>query len=162
MTFRNYGGSYGGSHGESHGGSGDSPNHTPDHGNVWTRLFTVDEANAALPDVVPMLVAMRDAKRELDDARHRLAQLTPKMRSNGSAALATELEGRIDTFTRDIADGLHRLVAMGVEVKDIERGLIDFPALRDDRVVYLCWQLGEGPIAYWHEIDAGFAGRRPI
>jgi len=151
MTFRD--------HGES---SGDSPNQTPDHGNVWTRLFTVEEANEALAGVAPMLAAMRDARADLEEARRALGQLTPKMRSNGSAALATELEGRIDNLGRDIVEGLNRLAAMGVEVKDVSRGLIDFPSLRHDRVVYLCWQLGEGPIAYWHEIDAGFAGRRPI
>ena len=142
--------------------SGDSLNQTPDHGNVWTRLFTVEEANAALREVAPMLRELRDAKAELDDARASLGRLTPKMRSNGSAALATELECRIDTFTRDITAGLRRLTAMGIEVKNVERGLIDFPSLRDDRVVYLCWQLGEGEIEYWHEIEAGFAGRRPL
>ena len=151
MTFRDPGDSY-----------GDSPNQTPDHGNVWTRLFTVEEANASLPAVIPLLEEMRGARAELEGARRALGRLTPKMRSNGSATLATELEGRIDTLTRDIGAGLHRLSAMGVEVKDISRGLIDFPSLRDDRVVYLCWQLGEGEIEYWHEIEAGFAGRRPL
>jgi hypothetical protein len=55
---------------------------------------------------------------------------------------------------------LHEL---GVELKDYSRGLIDFPSLKNDRVVYLCWQLGEGhSIQWWHEIDAGFAGRHPL
>jgi hypothetical protein len=57
---------------------------------------------------------------------------------------------------------IHEIQATGVLIKDINLGLLDFPALKDGREVYLCWQYGEGEIAFWHEIEAGFAGRQPI
>ena len=57
---------------------------------------------------------------------------------------------------------MHRIQDTGALIKDINIGLLDFPALRDGREVYLCWQYGEGDIAYWHEIDAGYEGRQPI
>jgi hypothetical protein len=57
---------------------------------------------------------------------------------------------------------VHRIQEMDVLIKDINLGLLDFPALKDDREVYLCWQHGEGEIAFWHEVEAGFAGRQPI
>jgi hypothetical protein len=57
---------------------------------------------------------------------------------------------------------VHQIQDLGVLIKDINLGLLDFPALKDGRGVYLCWRYGEGEIAYWHEIEAGFAGRQPI
>jgi hypothetical protein len=57
---------------------------------------------------------------------------------------------------------VHRILETGVQIKDINIGLLDFSAIKDGREVYLCWQYGEGEIAFWHEVDAGFAGRQPI
>jgi hypothetical protein len=73
-----------------------------------------------------------------------------------------ELEGQIDHYARTIAAGIREVVGQGIELKDIDRGLIDFPSPREGRVVYLCWRLGERRIRYWHEVDAGFAGRQPL
>lgn len=124
------------------------------------RLFTAAEANALLPELVPVLLDLRRAKAALDEARALLAALTPE--GNGHAAAALALEGRIARLANEIAAGVGTLAAAGVEVRDLDTGLIDFPARRDDRIVFLCWQLGEGPIAWWHEVDEGFAGRRPL
>jgi hypothetical protein len=57
---------------------------------------------------------------------------------------------------------VERLQALGVQVKDLDRGLVDFPALRDGEEVLLCWQVGEEVVAYWHGVDEGFAGRKPL
>ena len=57
---------------------------------------------------------------------------------------------------------LRQIVAQGVVIKDLDRGLVDFPHLRDDKVVFLCWELGEEQVAYWHDIESGYAGRQPI
>jgi hypothetical protein len=128
----------------------------------WPRLFTLAEANALLARLAPLLTRLRSEKAALDDARARLARLAPSMRGNGHAAEAMDLEGQIDHYARTLAAGIREVVGQGIELKDIDRGLIDFPSPRDGRVVYLCWHLGERRIRYWHEVDAGFAGRQPL
>jgi hypothetical protein len=129
----------------------------------WPRLFTVAEANGMLPEIVPLLLEMRARKVALDTALAGLEKLTPAMRLNGHAADARELEARIHELSSELAAGVDHLAAQGIEIKSIDHGLIDFPALRDDRVIYLCWRLGEGPmIRFWHEIEAGYAGREKL
>ena len=125
-------------------------------------LFTAEEANALLPALIPILTELRAAKGELDEARQELSRLTPAMRGNGHCGAAMELEQRVRAIADRLTTGVRRIAELGVEVKDLDHGLIDFPSLRDGRVVYLCWRLGEGPIAYWHELDGGFAGRQPL
>ncbi|RIK46622.1 MAG: DUF2203 domain-containing protein [Chloroflexi bacterium] len=125
-------------------------------------LFTLAEATALLPWLRVRLQRLQALKREHDDTVRRLAGMTPAMRSNGSAVLGAQLETRLDTLIQEIRDSLLEITDVGVEVKDIDTGLVDFPALRGSRVVYLCWRLGEETIGYWHELDAGFAGRQPL
>ncbi len=124
--------------------------------------LSLEEANALLPELIPILERLRLAKAALDDARAALARLTPAMRGNGHAATAGELEERIRELAGQIGEDFRGIVAQGVQVKDLDHGLIDFPSSRDGRIVLLCWRLGEGPIAWWHEVAAGFAGRRPL
>ena len=129
----------------------------------WPRLFSVAEANAMLPEIVPLLLEMRARKVALDTALAALERLTPAMRLNGHAANARELETRIHELSAQLAAGIDHLAAQGIEIKSIDHGLIDFPSYRGGRVIYLCWRLGEGAvIRYWHEIQDGFAGRRQL
>lgn len=129
----------------------------------WPRLFTVAEANAMLPEIVPLLMDLRARKVALDTALASLQQLTPAMRLNGHAADARELEVTIHDLSTELAAGVDHLADQGIDVKSLDHGLIDFPCKRGSRVVYLCWRLGEGPaIRYWHDIDAGFAGRQRL
>ena len=139
-------------------GAGDRP----ERAGSGHRLFTVEAANALLPDLIPILEDLRAQKAALDEVRLALGRLTPVMRGNGHGAAAIDLELRVRDLATGIAAGVRRITEQGVEVKDLNHGLIDFPSRRGDRVVYLCWRLGEGPIAYWHELDAGFAGRQPL
>jgi hypothetical protein len=106
------------------------------------RLFTLDEANELLPTLIPLL--------------------TPSMRSNGHGAEAADLDQRLADIATELSLGIRQVLELGVEIKDLNLGLIDFPSVRDNRIVYLCWRLGEGPIAFWHELDTGFAGRQPL
>lgn len=130
---------------------------------TWPRLFTLPEANSLLPELMPLLLELRSHKVTLDSAVTALSALTPAMRQNGHAAQARELEARIQELTAELAAGIDQVTAMGIEVKSLDHGLIDFPSLREGRVVFLCWRLGEGPtIRFWHDIDAGFAGRQPL
>jgi hypothetical protein len=134
---------------------------TPDDDSRIT-LFTVAEANALLPVVSPTLINLRDAKARLDQAQDKLGQFTPAMRSNGYGMTTLKLEQEIAELIANLATWLHEITSLGIEVKDLDQGLIDFPSLRSGRVVYLCWRLGEGEIAYWHDLHTGFAGREPI
>ena len=126
------------------------------------RLFTLEEATALLPRLREEIVALRDGSREVAALRRRLAALERLPKLNGQAAEAQEIDDRLAGLLRDLGARLEAIRALGVEVKDLEHGLLDFPSLREGRVVYLCWRVDEERIAYWHELDAGFQGRQPL
>lgn len=121
------------------------------------RHYSLEEANAALPTVSDLIVRLRAARDRLGDreARAALADATPG--NGGGEPGRTVSKGFLE-----VRDRLLELQELGVVLRDLERGLVDFPALRDDREIYLCWEEGENEIAFWHEPDAGFAGRRPL
>ena len=126
------------------------------------RLFTLEEATALLPRLRAEGVALRDGSREVAGLRRRLAALERLPKLNGQAREAEEIDERLGALLRDLGARLEAIRTLGVEIKDLEHGLIDFPSLRDGRVVYLCWRVDEERIAYWHELDAGFQGRQPL
>ncbi len=126
------------------------------------RLFTVAEARALVPQLLPMLHDMKAGRRRVMELRARLEPLTPAMRQNGHAAQAAELEQGLVAAVQRLTHNLETLTALGVLVKDLEHGLVDFPTMRDGRIVLLCWRMDEPTVAYWHEVDTGFGGRRPL
>ena len=126
------------------------------------RLFTVAEARALVPRLLPIVQELRDARREVIALRSRLEQLTPAMRQNGHAAQASELEQSLVAVVQRLTRHLEALTELGVLVKDMEHGLVDFPALRAGRVILLCWRMDEPTVAFWHEVDSGFGGRHPL
>ena len=105
------------------------------------RLFTVAEANALLPELIPILESLRDDKARLDEARDALTKLTPAMRSNGYGMAAVGLERRVGDLAGKLTHAIERVTNLGVELKDLDQGLIDFPSRRDGRIVLLCWRL---------------------
>jgi hypothetical protein len=124
------------------------------------KIFTVQEANALLPNVRTIAGKIQRAHRQLSKYRNDAAKAAEAAERGGGgfpdgvayAAVLTQLTTQ-----------LTELEALGVQLKDFERGLVDFPSLRDGRVVLLCWQLGEGDeLEWWHDVDAGFAGRTPL
>jgi hypothetical protein len=121
------------------------------------RHYTVDQANAALEWVGERLERLRAARLQLSDeeARAALGEAAP---SNGGGE-----PGRVvsEAFL-ELQRTLGELQAMEVVLRDLERGLVDFPALLDGREVYLCWEAGESEIGFWHDIDAGYGGRQPL
>jgi hypothetical protein len=121
------------------------------------RHYTVEQANAALEWVGERLERLRVARVQLsdEDAREALGEAAP---SNGGGA-----PGRVvsEAFL-ELQRTLGELQAMEVVLRDLERGLVDFPALRDGREVYLCWESGEDEIGYWHDLEAGYGGRQPL
>lgn len=127
--------------------------------------FTREEAEALLPRVEPLLRELRTLASSLTDALEEYTALQEKMRGNGHSHIQQyqALRERIAEMRGDIEARLQAITELGVLVKDIESGLIDFPCLRGDREVYLCWRLGEGErISWWHDVEAGFAGRQPL
>ena len=126
------------------------------------RLFTREEAELLLPLLTDLLTRLRDSLSELEQARARVEAIPLAARGNGRAAEVEAVERRVADLMAAANEALARINDLGVEVKDMATGLVDFRSLRDGRVVYLCWRLGEPTIAYWHELDAGFAGRQPL
>jgi hypothetical protein len=124
------------------------------------KVFSVEEANALLPTV-------RRALKSIQQSNHRLLAFQAEAKN---AAEAAERGGggmsggaTYVGLLMQIARRVEEIEALGVQIKDYARGLIDFPSLRDGRVVLLCWHLGEGEsIEWWHDVDAGFAGRQPL
>ena len=129
------------------------------------RYYTHEEAEAALPWVRDAIDSMRVATLELLDARTKLSALLEAIRSNGGSTHDQEvhdLRSRVEKSTEALRLPLEEFENRGIIIRDLQRGLIDFPALRDGREVYLCWLYGEERIEYWHELDTGFAGREPL
>ena len=129
------------------------------------RFFSLEEANRALP-LVRMIVADIVQKWEnVNQLEQRLKRVSHRTPEQNSGDLYDEEVVRSQTELEQERSALHayleELSKLGVELKGFD-GLCDFPSLRDGREVYLCWRLGEATVAHWHEIDAGFAGRRPI
>jgi hypothetical protein len=124
------------------------------------KLFTLSEANAMLPTVRRIAAAISRAHREivsLQEAARAAAE---------NAALGGGFMAEGTRYVKDLmslAEHTGELEALGVQLKDYDRGLLDFPSMREGRVVLLCWQLGEGDrIEWWHDLETGFGGRQPI
>ena len=130
-----------------------------------TQFYDIDAANAALLEVEPILATLADQRLELIRLRDRLVA-TPSAAGSGSNELDAEESRRIRLRIKGVVDqmaaAVARIDALGIALRDIERGLIDFPALAGGRQIWLCWQLGEGKVDQWHELETGFGSRRPI
>jgi hypothetical protein len=129
------------------------------------RSFTPDEANNALPEVRPVaerLVAVRARMRELEQAQ---GALVTAIGGNGGGYAASDLNAA-QTELGGLADAVlacvEKLEELGVVLKDLDLGLLDFPSERDGEEVLLCWRVGEDSVAFWHGLADGFAGRKPI
>jgi hypothetical protein len=124
---------------------------------IHDRHYTLEEASELLPGLVELIGRMRTARDRLGDreAREALSEAGPT--NGGGAPGRTVSEGFLE-----LRDSMSQLQALDVVLRDLDRGLLDFPSLRDGREVYLCWQEGEDAIGYWHEPEAGFGGRRPL
>jgi hypothetical protein len=121
------------------------------------RHYTLEEARERLPWVMDRLAALRSARERLTDegARATLGESAP---GNGGGRAGRDVgEGFLD-----LQAGVAEFEELDIVLRDLDRGLVDFPSLRDGHEIYLCWIDGESDIEFWHELDAGFAGRRPL
>lgn len=128
------------------------------------RYFIRDEAEAMLPRVEPMLREIQAMRAEMLEREAQLAGVRAKMAGNGHSnpGAMQEMQAEVTGFGDEIAQRIGTINDLGILVKDLEIGLIDFPTLRDGREVYLCWKLGEVGIGWWHEVDSGYAGRQRL
>jgi hypothetical protein len=139
------------------------------------RFFDLDDANQALPELRTILETLRDERSQLIALRDEFArQAARETAAHGPAPAdhpddtspAAEERRRLRLRMQGVIDqmqaGVARIDELGVTLREIETGLIDFPALVNGRQVWLCWRLGEGPIDSWHELAEGFGGRRAL
>lgn len=124
------------------------------------KLFNVEEANALLPTVRGIVRQVQRAYKRVAASQEAARVAAERAKLGGGGITGGSL---YVTALSELAEHAGRLEALGVQLKDYGRGLIDFPSLREGRVVLLCWQMGEGDrLEWWHEVEAGFAGRQPL
>lgn len=122
------------------------------------QYFTLEDANTALKTIRPLMDEVQSIRQKIISTQPEAWGAIEKSVGNGGSRTLSKM---VQDFER--LDGLvHQILDTGVLIKDVNIGLLDFPALKEGREVYLCWQHGEGDIAFWHEIDAGYMGRQPI
>ncbi|MEO8228897.1 MAG: DUF2203 domain-containing protein [Chloroflexota bacterium] len=118
-------------------------------------FYTLDRANERIADLDGMLTLLRTQRDELRELKKTFEETES---ADDQRRLRLRMQGLVDQMQASVA----RIDGWGITLRDIDTGMIDFPALVSGRQVWLCWQLGEGPISWWHELEDGFAGRRPL
>jgi hypothetical protein len=129
------------------------------------RLFTLDEANEAVAELRPIVERAVAHRQKLAEAQRQQAALVIQIGGNGGDLQPSELREAAEAIQHEAAaltECVEEIEGAGAQIKSLEEGLLDFPSLRDDEEVLLCWKLGEDEIAYWHGADEGFAGRKPL
>jgi hypothetical protein len=128
------------------------------------RYYTVKEANALLPQLTRLLVQLQSQARDHGMVQSHVEEVTKRVKSNGHHNPIEDpmVSQASSALAEALREGLEQLAEWDIDLKDISTGLVDFPALRDGREVNLCWRLGELQVAFWHELDTGFAGREPL
>ena len=131
------------------------------------KLFTPEEANEALDTVRPLTAELVRQRRRLERRRGELGMVRAKVAGNGGdfdTAEVSEAQAEAEEALAGVESAIAALDELGVQVKDLDRGLIDFPALHpgEEAIVLLCWHLGEDEVRFWHGVEEGFAGRKPL
>jgi len=129
------------------------------------RYFTPEEADALLPELRPLVESMVRHRQRLGTALERRDRLQALVGGNGGGLPPAELaeaNAAVEVERSALERCVQEINDMGVQVKDLELGLVDFPALRGSEEVLLCWRLGEDAVLFWHGLEEGFAGRKPL
>ncbi len=130
------------------------------------KTFTMDEAQSLLPVLEALLKRAMDGKREAEEVESKLSDLSRRIYLSGGmrvnltevARQRAEMEAHLQRVRETIAE----IDEIGVQVKDLESGLLDFPFRLDEEIVLLCWRMGETTIDHWHTVESGFQGRQPV
>ena len=130
------------------------------------KYFSLPEAERLRKELEPVLIEAMEARRKLADAELQLTSLAERIQRSGGMTIPFERTARLrlDRNQQEdaVRDAIERIHSTGCLVKDLDTGLLDFPARLHDQEVYLCWKLGEDRIRFYHRQDEGFAGRKPI
>ncbi|HWR16649.1 MAG TPA: DUF2203 domain-containing protein [Terriglobales bacterium] len=130
------------------------------------RTFTLKEAQELLPVLESLIRRAAEGKRRMEEIDAEFQSVNARVMMHGGVLLdivpLAKLRAERDKLAQNMSDALAEITATGVQVKDLDIGLLDFPCVVDGRVVLLCWKLGEETITHWHGVDEGFAGRKPI
>lgn len=123
----------------------------------FRKHYSVEEARALLPQVRGWLERLQALRREIEQTEHRLATLVAPGHDVGGDVVHQWLRGLVAAH-----ETFREFRVREIQIKDLDRGLVDFPAILDGREVFLCWEQGESDIEFWHDLDAGYAGRQPL
>jgi hypothetical protein len=130
------------------------------------RFFTLEEARAALPVIAPIIREAVNARSHYQEAEKAIQDLSQRILMMGGLNVDTNVaeawKTQYDSNAQTLKKAMERIEAMGVLIKDLDSGLLDFPTLFRGEEVYLCWRMGERDIDFWHGVNEGFRGRRPI
>lgn len=132
----------------------------------FEKKFTIEEAEALIPQLEQIMLSIMDNKRGAADLSEELAKIQRESRRTGGKGIDPSLlmnkQTEIDFLVQIISEGLEALEELGAMPKDLDTGLVDFPAIIDGEPVLLCWKYGEKSIDYYHNLSDGFAGRKPV
>lgn len=124
----------------------------------FSKHYTLEEARALLPRLREIFVSIHENKRTMETTEEKLGELMEETGGDlGGQEVVWLIEGILN-----LRDGMMEIARMGIQVKDIDRGLVDFPSIRNGREVFLCWELDEDDIEFWHDLEAGYAGRERL
>jgi hypothetical protein len=130
------------------------------------RTFTLDEAQSLLPVLESLLKRAVEGRQAAEQIEAALSELSRRIYLSGGMRVdvgaVAKQRAEIEVHLQRVRESVAEIDAIGVQVKDIEAGLLDFPCRMDDEVVLLCWRMGESAIEHWHTVDSGFQGRQPL
>jgi hypothetical protein len=130
------------------------------------KTFTLEEAQSLLPVLESLMKRAVEGRQSAEEAEAGLADLARRIYLSGGmmvdAAKVARQRAEIEAHLERVRECIAEIDSIGVQVKDLEAGLLDFPCRMDDQVVLLCWRMGETTIEHWHTVDSGFQGRQPI
>ncbi len=124
----------------------------------YPRYFSLEQANQLLEIISPLVAEMLATREIILELQPKLEPVLQKAVHNGGSLISAEA---LKAFGK-LKDILYQIQQYDVFVKDVNSGLIDFPSIRDGEVIFLCWQFGEKEVGFWHELEDGFQGRRPV
>lgn len=125
---------------------------------LFEKHFTIDEANALLPEVKKRIAKMHRLMKKLDRRRGEIVEIIQKARSNGHHLP----DNKQPDYLEQLNSVIDEVSSMGAQVKDLEMGLVDFPSIRNGKEVLLCWKPGEDAVRFWHPVDKGYSARKPV
>ncbi len=130
------------------------------------KTFTLDEAQSLLPVLESLLKRAMEGKRSAQDLESGLQRIAQRIYFSGGMRVDTagiaKQRAQMETRLKEVRESIAEIDAIGVQVKDLEAGLLDFPCRVEDQIVLLCWRMGEVAIEHWHTMEAGFQGRQPV